>query len=65
MPACPTCKKSVPDDAATFPFCNPRCKLLDLGNWMSGRYVVSSPLPFDEASALRSEDDDGGGKVLS
>jgi endogenous inhibitor of DNA gyrase (YacG/DUF329 family) len=64
MPLCPTCKKPVADDTTAFPFCNPRCKLLDLGNWMSGRYVVSSPLPFDEDTGLGGSGDHDG-KVLS
>jgi uncharacterized protein len=45
---CPMCRK--PTDSATdadFPFCSERCRLLDLGNWASERYVVSEPL-FDE-----------------
>ncbi len=25
------------------PFCSERCKLLDLGNWASEKYVISSP----------------------
>jgi endogenous inhibitor of DNA gyrase (YacG/DUF329 family) len=64
MPPCPTCKKPVAEDNAAFPFCTPRCKLLDLGNWISGRYVVSSPVPFDEdlGGALTDDED---GKVLS
>ena len=64
MHPCPTCKKPADDDAATFPFCNSRCKLLDLGTWMSGRYVVSSPLPFDEETGMPM-DGTGSGKVLS
>lgn len=42
---CPICKK--PTDSATqstFPFCSERCRLLDLGNWASERYVVSEPV---------------------
>ena len=41
---CPICKK--PTDSATipeFPFCSERCKLLDLGNWSSEKYVISEP----------------------
>jgi uncharacterized protein len=26
-----------------FPFCSERCRLLDLGNWASEKYVVSEP----------------------
>jgi len=46
---CPVCKK--PTDSATdadFPFCSERCRLLDLGNWSSEKYVISSPA-FDES----------------
>jgi endogenous inhibitor of DNA gyrase (YacG/DUF329 family) len=27
-----------------FPFCSDRCRLIDLGKWASGAYVISSPL---------------------
>ena len=46
---CPVCKK--PTDSVTqaeFPFCSQRCRLLDLGNWASEKYVISSPA-FDES----------------
>jgi endogenous inhibitor of DNA gyrase (YacG/DUF329 family) len=41
---CPTCKKPVKDGDPEFPFCSERCRLLDLGKWASGEYVISSPL---------------------
>jgi endogenous inhibitor of DNA gyrase (YacG/DUF329 family) len=53
--ACPSCKKPVADDSPAIPFCSPRCKLLDLGNWLTGRYVVSSPLSPDELVDLDNE----------
>jgi len=40
---CPICKKAVASQAADFPFCSERCRLIDLGKWASGQYVVSSP----------------------
>jgi endogenous inhibitor of DNA gyrase (YacG/DUF329 family) len=40
------------------PFCSARCKLADLGSWLSGRYVVSEALPFDEGEALLSAEDE-------
>ena len=40
---CPICKKLVKTGAADFPFCSERCRLIDLGKWASGGYVVSSP----------------------
>lgn len=27
-----------------FPFCGERCRLIDLGKWASGGYVVSTPI---------------------
>ena len=42
--SCPTCKQPVDSTAEDFPFCSERCRLLDLGKWASGRYVVTSPL---------------------
>jgi uncharacterized protein len=45
---CPICNK--PTDSASnaeFPFCSERCRVQDLGNWASEKYVVSEPI-FDE-----------------
>jgi endogenous inhibitor of DNA gyrase (YacG/DUF329 family) len=39
---CPTCKKPVQPDAKSFPFCTERCRLVDLGNWLDGRYRIAS-----------------------
>ncbi|MBM3775221.1 MAG: DNA gyrase inhibitor YacG [Acidobacteria bacterium] len=41
---CPVCKKKVPSGAAELPFCSERCRIIDLGNWASGKYVISTPL---------------------
>ena len=41
---CPTCKKVVTKKDPDFPFCRERCRLIDLGKWASGAYVISSPL---------------------
>jgi endogenous inhibitor of DNA gyrase (YacG/DUF329 family) len=42
---CPICK--VPVDPATrgrpkstYPFCSERCKLIDLGRWLGGKYQI-------------------------
>ncbi|HWO12783.1 MAG TPA: DNA gyrase inhibitor YacG [Polyangiaceae bacterium] len=45
---CPSCKKvleDVPADYPPRPFCSARCKLADLGNWLSERYCISEPSP--------------------
>ena len=55
--SCPICKKPTDSDAhADFPFCNERCKLLDLGNWASEKYTISSP-EFDESMFENLEKD--------
>lgn len=41
---CPTCRKLVLRDEPDFPFCSDRCRLIDLGKWASGGYVISTPL---------------------
>jgi endogenous inhibitor of DNA gyrase (YacG/DUF329 family) len=41
---CPICKKPVISKEAEFPFCSDRCRLIDLGKWASGAYVISSPV---------------------
>jgi uncharacterized protein len=40
---CPICKKEVPPDGEFVPFCSERCKLIDLGNWASEKYVIPAP----------------------
>ena len=41
---CPICKKPVADDEPdrpkTYPFCSERCKLIDLGRWLDGKYQI-------------------------
>ena len=42
---CPICKTPTDsDEHAEFPFCSERCRLHDLGNWASEKYVVSDPI---------------------
>ena len=41
---CPICRKIVLASDPEFPFCGERCRLIDLGKWASGGYVISSPL---------------------
>lgn len=41
---CPICKKAVKSTDADFPFCSDRCRIIDLGKWASGAYVISSPV---------------------
>ena len=55
--SCPTCKKAVKSTDPEFPFCSERCRLIDLGKWASGQYVISSPLP-DTSDVSEGDSDD-------
>jgi uncharacterized protein len=42
---CLICGKETADKANSFrPFCSERCKLIDLDNWLQGRYRISTPI---------------------
>jgi len=45
---CPACRKIVLRSEPEFPFCSERCRLIDLGKWASGGYVISTPLSDPE-----------------
>lgn len=38
---CPICDAEVSPEHPNAPFCSGRCRLVDLGNWMKGDYVIS------------------------
>jgi hypothetical protein len=54
---CPICRKPVPGEAPDWPFCTERCRLLDLGNWASERYVIPSPITTEEQEDLSIDDE--------
>ena len=55
---CPICRKATDSQThADFPFCSERCRLTDLGNWASGKYVISEPV-IDESVPGQSENDE-------
>lgn len=41
---CPSCKKHISDtdEKKYLPFCSKRCKMIDLGQWLSEKYVIES-----------------------
>ena len=55
---CPICKKEVVLGAPEAPFCSERCRLIDLGNWASGKYVIPGPPVTDLKSELPDDDDE-------
>jgi endogenous inhibitor of DNA gyrase (YacG/DUF329 family) len=53
--ACPQCGASTRLDPGNpwRPFCCERCKLIDLGDWLSGRYAV----PVEQGADGPDQDD--------
>jgi len=50
-PVCAYCRRK-PADPAWRPFCSERCKLADLGRWISGDYrIPGPPVPVDDEDA--------------
>jgi endogenous inhibitor of DNA gyrase (YacG/DUF329 family) len=41
---CPICQKEIQPDDPCMPFCSDRCRIIDLGNWASEKYVISTPV---------------------
>jgi endogenous inhibitor of DNA gyrase (YacG/DUF329 family) len=64
---CPTCKTLVLKGDENFPFCSHRCRLIDLGKWASGGYVVSTAITdpevlesiADELNRTHADEKDG------
>jgi uncharacterized protein len=38
---CPICKTEVSSESKAFPFCSERCRTIDLGNWLDGKYALT------------------------
>lgn len=57
MIRCPICKKEVGAGTADFPFCSERCRIMDLGNWASEKYVISTPLQTGDTAKPDEEPD--------
>ena len=59
---CPICHRDFSYEtiagAPDFPFCSRRCKLIDLGKWLDGKYVVPGGPEEDAADedAEKKED---------
>jgi uncharacterized protein len=57
---CPICKTPVDESQAGrprsyFPFCSERCKLIDLGRWLGGKYQIPV-VEEDESDSLPDVD---------
>lgn len=56
--ACPVTARPVPPWSTTFPFADDRARLVDLGRWASGSYVVSRELTPDDLDNIDLSNDD-------
>ncbi|MBK9975624.1 MAG: DNA gyrase inhibitor YacG [Planctomycetes bacterium] len=58
---CPTCKAAFVcaglADNPWFPFCSERCKLVDLGAWLSDQYAVTEDLTRENDIAAPESDE--------
>jgi uncharacterized protein len=63
---CPICKQEVLNEGNPYrPFCSERCKLLDLDNWLEGRYRVPDTANGKQVRskpAAEENGDDGNGR---
>ena len=57
---CPICKRPIedpkPGEKSFFPFCSERCKLIDLGRWLGGKYQIPV-VDTDEAHDSEMDED--------
>ena len=57
---CPICGKSVSLNDPNSPFCSDRCRIMDLSNWATEKYVISEAAPPDEFGKSEPDDPDEG-----
>lgn len=41
------------------PFCSDRCRIIDLGDWASEKYVISTPADPQQQEDIPEEEDGG------
>jgi endogenous inhibitor of DNA gyrase (YacG/DUF329 family) len=63
---CPICKREIPAGKgrpAFGPFCSARCRSIDLGCWLDGRYSIpATPEETEDEVALPPEGEDPQGE---
>jgi uncharacterized protein len=59
MTPCPICRNAAPPRTQNkaAPFCSPRCKLVDLGNWIDERYTVPTTEDPESEDRLPTTED--------
>lgn len=59
---CPICKKEVALVNPNMPFCSDRCRIIDLGNWASEKYVISTPTRQNETEEYEESEPSEGSR---
>lgn len=60
---CPICKRKVEERVQNkpnpfYPFCSERCKLIDLGRWLGGKYQIPVEDPDSPGFRLPRRDEE-------
>jgi endogenous inhibitor of DNA gyrase (YacG/DUF329 family) len=58
---CPTCRREIDWSASEFrPFCSERCRLIDLGAWLTEKHAIPGEAP-DVGTEVAEDADSGDG----
>jgi endogenous inhibitor of DNA gyrase (YacG/DUF329 family) len=59
MAQCPICRNAAAPRSQnkSAPFCSPRCKLVDLGKWLDGKYAVPTSEEPESEDRLPTQED--------
>ena len=53
---CPTCQREIDWAQSPFrPFCSERCRLIDLGAWLTEKHAIAGEAAADEAAREHPE----------
>jgi endogenous inhibitor of DNA gyrase (YacG/DUF329 family) len=58
-PTCPICDRRLDGPITNwpqFPFCSQKCKLVDLGRWLSDRYTIPKEEPDEDDEPAEPSD---------
>ena len=55
---CPICRKVVQRDGEFIPFCSDRCRIIDLGNWASEKYVIPVAIDPEDLPDIPDQEDE-------
>jgi endogenous inhibitor of DNA gyrase (YacG/DUF329 family) len=54
---CPTCRREIDWASSDFrPFCSERCRLIDLGAWLTEKHAIPDEAPSGEDSGPAESD---------